>query len=307
MRNTKGTADGGAERRRATAATNGGSAAQPGLAKRGTGTGARSSSGGARKASRVGPGVASAARRSSVPPRIDPPDEMLRRAMAAKTPRSRGIWARRGLASRAPIDTTIHAMLLRQLYLSHFEQRQFERAREVSEQNLALGVLPEFAHQDAARAKQALGDVDGAASHLRLAARSGPPKRRAFHWWTLGSLLFLAGRYDEAVTALTRASRWGTTDKPLYQGHRAVVRCARGEKVEDLPELIERLSSAPAGQGYGRFVLGQMAFYGERFGEARRHLEAFVRRTTSGRPALAIALDGEVAGAKKTLARMAKN
>ena len=40
-----------------------------------------------------------------------------------------------------------------------------------------------------------------------------------------------AGRVDDAISALIRASRWGTTDKPLYQGHLAIARCAKGEVV----------------------------------------------------------------------------
>ncbi|HVY48275.1 MAG TPA: tetratricopeptide repeat protein, partial [Minicystis sp.] len=222
----------------------------------------------------------------------------------APTPRSRGMWARRGLASRAPLDRTIHSMLLRQLYLAHFEVRAFEKARDVAGQWLALGVLPDVAHQDIARAMQALGDVDGAAGHLRLAARIGPASRRAFHYWTLGSLYFIEHRYDEAISAMERAARWGTTDKPLYQGHLAVVQCASGRRVRGLGALIDRLAHAPAGQGYGRFVLGQMAFYDGRADEARRWLEAFVQKTTGGRAAMAIALDGEVALARDTLARL---
>jgi tetratricopeptide (TPR) repeat protein len=222
--------------------------------------------------------------------------------MRAKTPRARGLWARRGLSLRTPIDATTQSMLLRQLYLAYFEDRRFAKAFEVAVQSLEIGVLPDVAHQDAARARQALGDVDGAAGHLRLAARVSPPKRRAFHWWTLGSLYYLAGRYGEATSALSRAARWGTTDKPLYQGHLAVVQCASGKQVSDLSFLMERLAEAPAGQGYGRFVLGQMAFYDQRFEEARRYLEAFVRRSSSGRIALAIALGGEIAVAKQTLA-----
>ena len=62
--------------------------------------------------------------------------------------------------------------------------------------------------------------------------------------------------------------------------------------------------AVPAGQGYGRFVLGQMAYYGERWDEARRYLTAFVERSEGGRTALAIALDGEIALARKTLARL---
>jgi tetratricopeptide (TPR) repeat protein len=226
--------------------------------------------------------------------------------MAAQTPRARAIWARRGLASVRRLDRTTQSMLLRQLYLAYYETRRFAKALEVSEQNLHLDVLPDVVHQDAARAAQALGDVEAAAGHLRLAARVGPAKRRAFHWWTLGSVYFLAGRYDDAVSALARAARWGTTDKPLYQGHLAVARCAGGEDVPELPALLERLAEVPAGQGYGRFVLGHLAYYGRRWGEARRYLESFVKRTEGGRAAVAIALDGEIALARKTLARLEK-
>lgn len=230
------------------------------------------------------------------------PEEILLRAMQAKTPRSRGIWARRGLSLRRALDRTTHAMLMRQLYLSHYEQRRFRQALDAAEQSLELGVLSDVVHQDAARACVGLGDVEGAVGHLRLAARIGPAKRRAFHWWTLGSLFFVRGRNEEAMAALSRAARWGTTDKPLYQGHLAVVRCATGASVEDLCSLIERLETVPAGQGYGRFVLGHLAFYSKRWAVARRYLESFVRRAERGRPAMAIALEGELQLARQTLA-----
>lgn len=234
------------------------------------------------------------------------PEEMLRRALGAETPRSRALWARRGLSLRGPLDRTTQAMLLRQLYLAYFETRRFERAAEVADQVLALGVLRDVAHQDAARAKQALGDIEGAVGHLRLAARTGPASRRAFHWWTLGSVYHLARRYDEAIGALTRAARWGTRDKPLYQGHLAVVQCESGRTVEGLGALIDRLSEVPAGQGYGRFVLGQMAYFDRRWDEAEKYLEAFVQRSTSGRAAVAIALGGEIEAARQTLASLPK-
>ncbi|WP_233561267.1 tetratricopeptide repeat protein [Sorangium cellulosum] len=250
-------------------------------------------------------------RPSSAPRRRTPAaaltaEEMLRRALGAETPRSRALWARRGLSLRGPLDRTTQAMLLRQLYLAYFETRRFERASEVAEQIVALGVLSDVAHQDAARAKQARGDIEGAVGHLRLAARTGPASRRAFHWWTLGSVYHLARRYDDAIGALTRAARWGTRDKPLYQGHLAVVQCESGRMVEGLGALIDRLSEVPAGQGYGRFVLGQMAYFDRRWDEAKKYLEAFVQRSTSGRAAVAIALGGEIEAARRTLAAMAK-
>ena len=238
------------------------------------------------------------------PPATLPPEEYLYRALGAKTARARGTWARRGLASRGLMDRTTQSMLLRQLYLAYFEERRFAKALAVSEQTIGLGILPDVAHQDAARAAQALGETDRAAGHLRLAARVGPPKRKAFHWWTLGSLYYLAHRYDDALGAMARAARWGTTDRPLYQGHLAVIRCASGEHVDDLGAVLQRLAEVPAGQGYGRFVLGQLAFHDERWDEARSYLEAFVRRTVSGRVAMAIALEGEVAAARELLGRI---
>jgi len=206
-------------------------------------------------------------------------------------------------------------MLLRQLYLAHFEQRRFHDAFAVVEQSLGLGVLVDVLHQDAARAAAALGDIDAASRHLRTAARVGPAARKAFHWWTLGSLYFLAARYAEAVGALERAARWGTRDKPLYQGHLALAKIERASEAlparatprgdEALGELIRRLAAVPAGQGYGQFVLGMLSYHDRRWTEARSHLEAFVERSENGRLVTSIALDGEIAHAKRILDRMA--
>ncbi|MBK8252792.1 MAG: tetratricopeptide repeat protein [Polyangiaceae bacterium] len=211
------------------------------------------------------------------------------------------------MSARRALDRTTQSLLLRQLYLAYFEAERFERAAEISEQLVILDVLPDVAQQDAARAKQALGDMDGALNHLRLAARVAPPNRRPFHFWSLGSVYFLAGRYDEAVAALTRAARWGTTDKPLYQGHLALAECARGKTVNDLDEIIARLAEAPSGEGYGRFVLGHLLVYARRYDEARKHLDAFIRRTTSSRPVLAIALRAELEHTKQTLANLPRS
>ncbi|EYF04228.1 tetratricopeptide repeat protein [Chondromyces apiculatus] len=263
-----------------------------------------------------GPGTASrrrseAATRAKKRPqqaskRLTPPDaeEMLRRALLAQTTRSRALWAKRGLSLRGPLDVSTHGLLLRQLYLARYEDRRFEQAVAIAKQMVDLGVLPDVAHQDAARASVALGDLEGALGHLRLATRIAPPSRRAFHWWTLGSVLHLAGRHDEAIAALSRALRWGTTDKPLYLGHLAVVQRERGVESPELGPLIAQLAAAPAGQGYGRFVLGHLAFLDGRWDEARAYLEAFVRRSSSGRAILAISLEGEISRARETLARL---
>jgi tetratricopeptide (TPR) repeat protein len=231
-------------------------------------------------------------------------EEILQRAMGAATPRARGLWARRGLAKKGVLDRATQAMLLRQLYLAYYEQHRFHHALQVAEQAIQLEVLPDVAHQDAARAHQALDDTDGAVAHLRLAARMGPPNRRPFHWWTLGALCYLARRYDDAVNALARAVRWGTTDRPLYLAHLVVVCCERGDVVPDIGEVFEHLRAVPAGQGYGRFVLGQLAYFDRRPDEARHYLEAFIARSTSGREAVAISLRPEVAKAQETLASL---
>jgi tetratricopeptide (TPR) repeat protein len=227
--------------------------------------------------------------------------------MEAKSARARAMYARRGLASRAPLDRTTHAMLLRQLYLALFENRRFRQAHTVALQALELDVLADVLNQDAARAALASGDLEAALGHLRAAARRGPASRRPFHLWTLGSALFLAKRYGEATAALSRAARWGTKDKPLYRAHLALARIAAGETVEDLQGTINDLAEAPCGQGYGRFVLGHLAYAAGEWAAAKRYLEAFVRRTSASRPALGIALEGEVRMTRATLAKMSAN
>jgi tetratricopeptide (TPR) repeat protein len=217
------------------------------------------------------------------------------------------MYARRGLALSGPLDRTTHAMLLRQLYLSLYEARRFRQAHTVALQALELGVLPDVLNQDAARAALANGELEAALAHLRAAARRGPASRRPFHLWTLGSTLFLAHRYDEASAALRRAARWGTNDKPLYRGHLALVRVAAGEQVTDLEDTLHALAEAPCGQGYGRFVLGHLAYASGQWPLAKRYLEAFLKRTGSARPALGIALEAEVRMARATIAKMSAN
>ncbi len=242
-----------------------------------------------------------------VPARAAGPEECLRKAMASRTARQRAIWAKKGLSARQGLDRTTHAMLLRQLYLSLYEARNFRKALDVAKQALSLDVLPDVLNQDAARAALADGDLESALCHLRAAARRGPASRRPFHLWTLGSTLFLAARYPEAAAALLRAARWGTHDKPLYRGHLALVRIAEGGTVDDLEDTITSLAEAPCGQGYGHFVLGHLMYAAGEWSRARRYLEAFVKRTGAARPALGIALEGEVKMAKATLAKMCAN
>lgn len=229
------------------------------------------------------------------------PELLLRQATLARTSDLRAKYARRGLERGRRLDPTMRAMLLRQLYLSLLEEQKFEEAIEIAEQSLKTGVMRDVVHQDAARAWLGLGDVERAAGHLRLASRLGPASRRAFHCWTLGSVLYLAQKHDQAMHALGRAVRWGTTDKPLYRAQLALAQRAAGQKPGNLAELYEQLIEVPCGGGYGQFVLGELAFYMGDLGKARDHLRVFVKRTTQGRRALAVALKGELTQSRRLL------
>jgi tetratricopeptide (TPR) repeat protein len=229
------------------------------------------------------------------------PELLLRQATLARTSELRAKYARRGLERGARLDPTMRAMLLRQLYLSLLEKEDFEEALKVAEESLKTGVMRDVVHQDAARACLGLGEVERAAGHLRLASRLGPASRRAFHCWTLGSILYLAQSYDQAIHAFNRAVRWGTTDKPLYRAQLALAHRAAGQNPENLAELYDQLLGVPCGNGYGQFVLGELAFHQGNFINARDHLRAFVKRTTQGRVALAVALSGELSQARRLL------
>lgn len=234
------------------------------------------------------------------------PEILLRKATLARTAGLRAKYARRGLEQQGKLDRTTRAMLLRQLYLSHMEGRRFEEAVQVAEEIVSLDVMPDVARQDAARACLGLGDRERAIEHLRLASRVGPASRRAFHLWTLGSVQYLAGRPRDAIGALSRASRWGTTDRPLYQAQLALARIACGDPGGDLGTLRERLAEAPCGQGYGQFVLGELSYHDGDLRAAREYLRAFVKRSTGGRVALAVALEGEISRARELLSHMGR-
>jgi tetratricopeptide (TPR) repeat protein len=229
------------------------------------------------------------------------PELMLRKATLAQNAALRAKYAKRGLSHPEGVDRTLRCMLLRQLYLSHMEGHGFEAALGVAEEMIALDVMPDVARQDAARACLGLRQRERAIEHLRLASRVSPPCRRAFHLWTLGSVLYLADRPREAIGALSRAVRWGTTDRALYQAQLAMARIAAGEDGGDLDELRDRLSASPCGQGYGQFVLGELAVRAGDAAAAREYLARFVQRSTSGRVALAVALDAEISRARELL------
>ncbi len=232
------------------------------------------------------------------------PEDLLQKATLAKTAGMRAKYARRGLAQGSDLDPGTQSMLLRQLYLSLMERRCFDEAREVALEALASSELVDVAHQDVARACLGQKQPEAALRHLRLAGRFAPGSRLAFHAWTRGTVAFLAGHCDEAELALERAVRWGTRDKPLYRAQLALIQLESGRDTEDLEALRYDLEGAPCGQGYGQYVLGELAYRLGDYDAALASLSGFVARTTSGRVALAVALRGEVTRARRLIAEL---
>jgi tetratricopeptide (TPR) repeat protein len=239
------------------------------------------------------------------------PEALLRKASLAKTAGLRAKYARRGLDQQGPIDPTTRAMLLRQLYLAAMERRRFSDARQLSHEMLALEVIPDAAHQDAARACLGQRDIDGAARHLRLAARIGPASRRAFHLSTLGSVLYLNGRASEALTVLRLAVRWSTTDKMICRAQLLLAEIeaetpdATAELLRDeIASLREALEISTHRRGYAEYLLGELCVLLDDQPGASEYFESFVARTTSGRVALQVGLQAEIRRAKRHLARL---
>jgi tetratricopeptide (TPR) repeat protein len=228
--------------------------------------------------------------------------DWLRKATHAQSSVARAKYATRGLAE-AGRDRTLRAMLLRQLYLSQMESEQFALAAETARAVLELGVLPDVAGQDLARAHLALGNTAEAIEELRRASRVGPASRRAFHLWTLGSILYFREDYAGAASALERAVRWGTTARPLYRAQLLLARLAQGRKssARALAAARQELEGAACGQGYGRYVLGELAHRQGDVPATRAFLEEFISRSALGRVALRVSLGSELARARQLL------
>lgn len=233
----------------------------------------------------------------------------LRMATLAESSGARAKYATRGLAA-AGDDRTLRAMLLRQLYLSHMEAERFDKASAVARDIIELGVMPDVACQDLARAYLGLGRYREAVDELRRASRVGPASRRAFHLWTLGSVLYFRGDPAAAVRAFERAVRWGTTARPLYEGQLLLARLELSTAARWLPSIAEvrrALEEAPCGQGYGRFVLGELAHRQGDWLAARGYLEEFISRIGEGRVALRVGLSAELERARSLLASLPAN
>jgi len=232
-------------------------------------------------------------------------EDFLRLALCARSPRVKARFARAGLAVHerelAP-DTQV--LLLRQLYMAHLEQRQLRRATEIARQMAAVGPLRDIAHHDAARALFALGDLAGAVAEQRLAARAAPAARRSFHLWSLATWQHFAGDHPGALRTLRRGLRWATRDRALLAAHAAYVELDAGDVPEELERIVRDLSESRAREGYGQFLLGQIAWH---VGDRRRaaaHLRAFLRRNAGISEAKSLTLREELRRARVALASL---
>ncbi len=255
----------------------------------------------ARSTRTLPPAEAAAARKASRPRTAT---ACLESALKAKTPALRVKHARAGLVGICDIDT--QGLLLRQLYLGELEGGHFVRARQVAEQLVELGVMPDVARHDAARACQALGALDAAIEHLRAAADASPPARLGFHLSTLGAVLYLRGRAAEAEEVLERALGCEDAVVALLHGQIALARHARGDD-SDLDASFHALKTDRASEGYGRFVLGELAFARGDRRSAQIYLSAFLAKVKRSRPASQAGLAPEVDRATHTLGRITLN
>ena len=229
-------------------------------------------------------------------------EELLRLALGAPSSAERARLATLGLG-QADIDLDTQYLLLRQLYLARFAERQYRRAAELAGQMLATGVLSDLAHHDAARALQALADLPGAIAAQRLAARAAPPGRRSFHYWSLATLEHFAGDVDGALAALGHGLRWARRDRPLLRAHAAYIRLDAGRAAPALAGAVASLQRAKCREGYGQYLLGMLAWHMGDLPRAVMHLRAFLTRNAEADEAKTATLREELRRARLTIAR----
>lgn len=228
--------------------------------------------------------------------------ELLRLAIAAPDPAARARLATAGLG-HPDLDLDTRYVLLRQLYLARFAQRQYRRAIALVQQMLETGTLPDLAHHDAARALQALGDLPAAIREQRLATHAAPSARRSFHYWSLATLMHFAGDVDGALVALGHGLRWARRDRPLLRAHAAYIRLDAGRAAPALAGIVASLQRAKCREGYGQYLLGMLGWHMGDLRRATLHLRAFLTRNADADEAKAATLREELRRARLMLAR----
>lgn len=226
--------------------------------------------------------------------------------MRANTPQLRVQYASEGLTVRGDRET--QCLLLRELHLGELECGRPEGALAAAERMLVFGAFLDVAHQDVARACTVLGLHDRALEHLQCAVDSAPPERLPVHLSALGGLAIALGRPEDAVEPLRRALKANRPAGPptvLIGAQLAIAESAAGMRRDAELELAYHLLlKHPAGEGYGRFLLGVLAFARRDRDRARVHLQAFVARARQQRVAVQAGLAAEIARAEKVLGRI---
>jgi len=230
-------------------------------------------------------------------------EDFLLEAVRAKDPEAKLAAAHAGLAKgSASADTRL--LLERQGYMARLEQHRFRQALDYARRMIAVGTLRDVAYHDAARVEALLGDFDAAIASQRLASRTAHPERRSFHRWSLATFQHFAGRADEALATLARAMRSSTRDRPLLKAHVLYIRLDAGLPTRGEDLIVDALRAAPSREGYGRFLLGMIAYHQGDRTVARVELEAFLARNENGDTARGLTLREELRRARLALGRI---
>lgn len=236
-----------------------------------------------------------------------PPEAWLRKALDARSAEEKEELALAGLRAmdRAEEeDEELRALLLKQAYDSALALGRARDALEFAEEMIDLGPLGDVARHDAARAAAALGAIDVAADHLRVAAQVAPAERRAFHFGTLGALLRFAGQPEEAGNAFRKAERWATHDRAIYRAQRALAEGDAGAPhEEDWAVHRASLEQSESRKGYALWVLGEIcARQGDR-PASRIYMSEFLKRLERASPLKCLSLKSEIERAREIVAR----
>ena len=226
--------------------------------------------------------------------------DCLLRALTAPDLLEKRLFCQLGLGADDS-DDEIRGLLLRQMYLVELEQENDEAALLIAEEMVDLETLGDVARQDAARAAVALGRLDVAIGHLRIAARICPAARRSFHYAHLGVLLRFSGRKKQALEALEKAKRWATSDRALYLAIYALAEADADGTETDWIELRTRLTNAPSTKAYGLWVLGELSLRAGDPDAAQMYLRRFLERMTDAPRAKSLSLKGEIEHARQLL------
>jgi tetratricopeptide (TPR) repeat protein len=243
------------------------------------------------------------ARPSEAPIRARTGEDCLLAAVRSTAPEDRLRLATEGL-ERGPLAPNTEVLLWRQVYTARLEQRRFRQALEATERMVDVGVLRDVSMHDAARAHSALGDFDRAIAMQRGAARASHPERRSFHLWSLATLQHFAGYPDDALSTLVRAMRCSTRDRALLSAHALYVRLETGRPARSAERIVTMLRESPSREGYGRFLLGMIAYHQGDQATARTELGAFVARHHDADAARLITLREELRRARMALGRL---